>query len=161
MKFLTLLPIFLVAFFLITGVGNNPSEVFAAEKHKITAKDAWSRARPDSAKVGGAFVTIMNDGAKVDRLIAVKSPIAKRAEVHESFMKDGMMSMAPVDGVVIKPGEKVMLKPGGLHVMLMGLTEKLKLGEEFPMTLIFEHAGDIKIIVHVEEAGAMSSGHKH
>ena len=161
MKFLTLLPIFLVAFFLTSGVGNSPSEVLAAEKHNIVVKDAWSRARPDSAKVGGAFVMIMNDGAKTDRLIGVKSPIAKRTEVHESFMKDGVMSMAPVDDVVIEPGEKVMLKPGGLHVMLMGLMQKLKMGEEFPMTLVFEHAGDIQVMVHVKDAGAMSGAHKH
>jgi len=161
MKILKLLPIFLVAFFLTTAIGNAPLEVLAVEKHNIVVKDAWSRARPDSAKVGGAFVMIINDGAKVDRLIGVKSPVAKRTEVHESFMKDGVMSMAPVDGIVIEPGEKVMLKPGGLHVMLMGLTQKLKMGEEFPMTLVFEHAGDIKVMVHVKDAGAMSGAHTH
>lgn len=161
MRFLALLPIFLAVFFLTSAVGNSPTEVLAAEKHHIVVKDAWSRARPDSAKVGGAFVMIMNDGATTDRLIEVKSPVAKRTEIHESFMKDGVMSMAPVDDVVIEPGEKVMLKPGGLHVMLMGLTQKLKMGEEFPMTLVFEHAGDIKVVVHVKDAGAMSGAHTH
>ncbi|MEH6526135.1 MAG: copper chaperone PCu(A)C [Sneathiella sp.] len=161
MKLLKLLSIFLVALFLTTGISNSPSEVVAAEKHNIVVKDAWSRARPPSAKVGGAFVMIMNDGAKADQLIGVKSPIAKRTEIHESFMKDGVMSMAPVDDIVVKPGEKIMFKPGGLHVMLMGLTQNLTMGEEFPMTLVFEHAGEIKIMVHVKDAGAMSGAHKH
>ncbi|USG60782.1 copper chaperone PCu(A)C [Sneathiella marina] len=161
MKFLNFLPMLLAAFLLTTGIGNNASEVLAAEKHNIMVKDAWSRARPGSAKVGGAFVMIKNEGSKADRLVSVKSPVAKRAEIHESFMKEGVMSMAPVDDVVIEPGQKVMLKPGGLHIMLMGLTQKLKMGEEFPMTLVFEHAGDIKVMVHVKEAGAMSGAHKH
>ncbi|MEH6547309.1 MAG: copper chaperone PCu(A)C [Sneathiella sp.] len=159
MKLLKLLPIFLVALFLTTGISYSPSEVVAAEKHGIVVKDAWSRARPPSAKVGGAFVMIMNDGAKPDHLIGVKSTIAKRTEIHESFMKDGVMSMAPVDDIVVKPGEKIMFKPGGLHVMLMGLTQNLNMGEEFPMTLVFEHAGEIKVMVHVKDAGAMSGTH--
>jgi periplasmic copper chaperone A len=161
MTFLRVLPLFLAAFFLVAGVSSGPSQVVAAEKSKIMVKDAWARARPESAKVGGAFIMIMNNGTEPDRLMSVMSPVAKRTEIHETKMKDGVMSMSPVEEIVIAPGKMVMLEPGGLHVMLMGLTGGLAEGEEFPMTLVFEHAGKIDVMVQVKDAGAKSSGHTH
>lgn len=161
MKFVKLLPVFLAAFFITAGAGTGPSDVLAAEDGKIMVKDAWARARPESAKVGGAFIMIMNKGTEPDRLMAVMSPVAKRTEIHETKMKDGVMSMAPVEEIVIEPGEMVTLEPGGLHVMLMGLTGGLTEGEEFPMTFEFEHAGKIDILVQIKDAGAKSSGHTH
>lgn len=161
MKVLTILSAAILMVAVTIGMTGSPSSVLAAEKHEMVVKDAWSRARPPSAKVGGAFMMIHNEGAKMDRLIAASSPVAKRTEIHESLMKDGVMSMAPITDLPIKPGEKIMLKPGSYHVMLMGLKEPLVKGEMFPLTLVFEHAGEIKVKVHVKEAGAMGGGHTH
>lgn len=161
MRVLTLLSAAILMMTVTIGVTASPSSVLAAEKHDMVVKDAWSRARPPSAKVGGAFMMIHNEGEKADRLIGASSPVAKRTEIHESLMKDGVMSMAPIDDLPIKPGGMVMLKPGGYHVMLMGLKEPLVEGEMFPLTLIFEHAGEIRVKVHVKKAGAMGSGHTH
>jgi len=151
----------LLAIFVVGGLSAGSTSVLSAEKDGIVVKDAWSRARPDGAKVGGAFLMIRNKGDKTDRLLEVRSPVAKRTEIHESLMKDGVMSMAPIDDLPVPAGDKVMLKPGGLHIMLMGLNENLKKGHEFPLILVFEHAGDIKVMVHVKDAGAMSGGHKN
>ena len=75
-------------------------------------------------------------------------------------MKDGVMSMMRIEELVIEPGETVMLKPGGFHVMLMGLKKPLTKGTEFPLTLNFARAGDVTVTVHVKDAGEMGM-HKH
>jgi hypothetical protein len=101
---------------------------------------------------------------KADRLVAAKSPVADRVEIHNSIMKDGIMKMMQMEELVIPAGEMVMLKPGGFHVMLMGLKKPLTEGTDFPVTLDFAHAGKITVTVHVKEAGAMDMkkhGHQH
>jgi copper(I)-binding protein len=157
-KFLSLM---LMAVVMTVGIFAHSGQGFSAEKNEMVVKDAWSRARPAGALIGVAFLTIHNEGKNADKLIEVSSPVAKRVEIHESFMKDGVMSMAPKDTLDIKAGEKLMLEPGSYHIMLKGLNEDLREGREFPLTLSFEKAGDIRVIAHVKEAGAMSAGHMH
>ncbi|PHQ71996.1 MAG: hypothetical protein COB93_01740 [Sneathiella sp.] len=153
MRFLSLI---LLAVVVTTGIYADPTSALSAEKDGVIVEDVWARARPDGAIVGGAFLTIRNDGKKAERLIDVRSPAARRVEIHESFMKDGVMSMAPTDAITIAPGEKIVLKPGGYHVMLMGLKENLSEGRRFPLTLVFDRAGEIEVSVHVKDAGAMA-----
>ncbi len=153
---LRFLPLILAVIFTVGG-GLAMSPAFSAEKQDITVKDAWSRERPSGAVVGGAFLTIQNTANHPDRLISASTPIADRAEVHESVMKDGVMGMLHRDEIIIVSGETVILKPGSFHVMLMGLKEDLTKGKTFPLTLTFARAGDITVTVHVEDAGAMKS----
>ena len=133
----------------------------------LTIKDAWSRATP--ARTGATYLTVFNDGREVDRLVGVESPVADKAELHTSSMKDGVMRMRKLDGMEVNPGEPAVLAPGGNHVMLMGLHQPLKEGQSFPVTLIFEKAGKVTVDVKVGKAGAMKPdehdmpgmGHKH
>ena len=141
-----------------------PAPAAAHEFHRIgdiVVEQPWSRAT--AAMVGGAFVTLRNNGAVADRLVKVSSPLAERAEIHETKVENGMATMRPVDGVEIKPrGGSVQLKPGGLHVMLMGLERPLKEGERIKLTFTFERAGAIEVEARVEKAGASASGaHEH
>ena len=153
------LSIALLAVFMIGGLSVGSTPVLSAEKG-VVVMDAWSRARPEAAKVGGAFLMIHNMGDTKDRLIEVRSPVAERVEIHETIKKGGMMSMAAVEEIHVPASAKVMLKPGGHHIMLMGLKENMTKGHKFPMTLVFENAGEIEVIVDVKEAGAMPKGHK-
>ena len=127
----------------------------------IVVEQPWSRAT--AAMVGGAFVTLRNNGAVADRLVKVSSPLAEKAEIHETKVENGVATMRPVDGVEIKPrGGSVQLKPGGLHVMLMGLARPLKEGERVKLTFIFARAGAIEVEARVEKAGAQAPGdHQH
>ena len=123
----------------------------------------WSRATPPGAKVAGGYFTVANHGGTPDRLISVTSNIAAKAEVHEMAVKDGVMTMRPVEGgLEIPAGGKVELKPGGYHLMLMGLKRPAKQGEAFPATLTFEKAGSITVEFQVEgmnAAGGMEMDH--
>lgn len=119
----------------------------------------WSRATPPGAKVGGGYISVENTGSAPDRLVAVSVPFAERGEIHEMSVKDGIMTMRPLDnGVEIPAGAKVELKPGGLHLMFMGLKEPLKQGEKVKGTLTFEKAGKVDVEFVVDAIGAAQSG---
>ncbi len=107
------------------------------------------------AKSGGAFMTIRNKGGDGDRLVAAKTPVSQKTELHRSLMEDGVMKMRAVGAIDVPAGGMAMLKPGGYHVMFMGLQAPLKEGASFPLTLVFEKAGEIEIEVKIGKAGAM------
>jgi len=125
----------------------------------LSIVEAWARATPSRAKTGAAFFVFQNGGG-ADRLIGATTRVAKRAELH-TLVKDGeVMRMRPIDGVDIPAGGTAMLKPGGDHVMLMGLAGALRNGSSFPMSLIFARAGTVTVEVKVRAIGARSSlGH--
>ena len=124
---------------------------------KISA--AWARATPKGAKVGGGYLTISNTGDAPDRLVGAASAVAKEVQVHEMSMADGVMKMRPVTGgLEIKPGATVTLKPGGYHVMFVGLAQPLKPGEHFKVTLEFAKAGKVDVDFTTEGIGAMHGG---
>lgn len=121
----------------------------------LTLHQPWARASIGRAKAGAAYLTIANGGAEVDRLIAADTPAAKRAQLHTHVMESGVMKMRPLEAAEIAPGEPVVFRPGGLHIMLMGLKAPLKEGDSFPMTLSFEKAGKIEVRVKIEAPTAM------
>ena len=156
--------IFVAASVLITtGAG--------AHEYKVGAIDIghpWSRPTPNEANVAGGYLTITNKGKTADRLIGGSSPAADQIEVHEVVDVDGMAKTRPIaNGIEIKPGKTVELKPGALRIVLLGLKEPFKVGQKIKGTLTFEKAGSVDIIYNVEEnAGAAVSGvngvaHKH
>ena len=130
----------------------------------ISVENAWSRATTSSATSGAVFLTIVDHGAP-DRLIGANTPVASKAELHQTTMQNNIMQMRPVDGLVISGQGPVTLAPGGYHVMLMGLKQPLQQGQTFPLTLSFEHAGPVQTSVIIEGAGAggpvQSSGPGH
>ena len=114
-----------------------------AESGKLEVSGQWVRASEYSDHVGGmtgAFMVITNNTDKTVTLIGGSSDIAPMVQVHQ--VVDGMMTEKP-EGIEIKPGKSVTLEPGGLHVMLMGLTEAIKVGTKVNLTLKFTGAKDI------------------
>ncbi|MHA1114134.1 MAG: copper chaperone PCu(A)C [Alphaproteobacteria bacterium] len=135
------------------------ASVAVAGETKVGAleiEDAW--ARPSAGRTGAAYMKIENDGSTLDRLVAAESPRAKKVELHISMMKDNIMRMRQVKAIDVPANGKAELRPGGLHVMLMGLTSPLVAGDRFPLTLVFEHAGRTTLDIEVKPMGA--GGHK-
>ncbi|MEH6403984.1 MAG: copper chaperone PCu(A)C [Sneathiella sp.] len=157
MKILKIVSTIVVASFLTLSFSAVSAVAHADEKHDgIELKDAWARARTASAKVGGAYVTVHNMSKEDDRLIGAKSTVAHKTEIHTTKMTDGVMKMMPVTGgIEVKAGKMVMMKPGSYHIMFMGLKEPITKGKTFPVTLVFEKAGEIETTVTVKDAGAM------
>lgn len=114
-----------------------------------------------TAKAGGGYMTITNTGESADVLVGVKADFP-RVEIHESVEEDGVMKMNHVGRIEIPAGETVELKPGGYHVMFMGLSEPLEEGGTIPATLVFENAGEVEVTFNVEARGEHDhSGHDH
>ncbi|MEW5829058.1 MAG: copper chaperone PCu(A)C [Chloroflexota bacterium] len=113
--------------------------------------DAW--ARPAASGENGAVYFIISNATDTDDiLLSASTDVASAAEVHMSMMDDnGVMSMQMQGSVQVSSGESVTFKPGGLHIMLIGLNRELKVGDTFILTLQFEKAGEIAVQVEVRE----------
>ncbi|MEM8877129.1 MAG: copper chaperone PCu(A)C [Pseudomonadota bacterium] len=115
----------------------------------------WTRATPGGAKMGGGYTTITNTGSEPDRLVSASTDASARVEIHEMGMTEGVMKMRELEGgLEIPPGETVSLEPGGFHVMFMGLNAPLKQGEAIEVTLQFEKAGEIAVMMPIAAVGA-------
>jgi copper(I)-binding protein len=127
----------------------------------------WARATAPQQANGAAYLTVTNDGGAADRLIEAQSPVAGRVELHTHEVdSEGVMRMREVDGIDLPAGETIALRPGGLHVMLIGLGDRLVEGEAFALTLVFEQAGPVEVEVQVESVtfgvtGDAGQGHGH
>ncbi len=118
----------LCAALLLASIGSLAAEEYKAGSLQI--ENPWARATPGGAKIGGGYLTVKNDGGTADKLIGGSSPIAQKVEVHEMKSENGVMKMRALPGgVQIDPGQTVTLKPGGFHLMFVGLNKPLKQGE--------------------------------
>jgi len=114
---------------------------------------AWARPTLGNVKLSAAYLMIRNEGKQDDTLLSVSTDIAKRAELHETVRQGDIAKMLPVKGgVVIPKGGMAQFKPLGKHIMLMGLSKKLKPGDTFPLTLVFKKQGKVVVEVKVKEA---------
>ena len=122
----------------------------------------WIRATPGGAQVAAGYLRITNSGSEPDRLIGGTVPVASAVEVHEMTASDGIMKMRQLEkGLEIEPGKAVELKPGGNHLMFIGLREGLKAGQTVKGNLIFDKAGSVDVEFAIAPIGAQSGGHKH
>lgn len=131
----------------------------AAQAGDIAILRPWTRAAGQGGN-GGGFLAISNRGAAADRLVGASSPVARVTELHTHIRDGGVMRMRPVPEIEVPAGQTVMLQPGGLHIMLIGLNQLLIPGQAVPVTLRFERAGEVRVELRVEAAGARGpTGH--
>lgn len=129
-----------------------------AQAEGVRVDDAWARASLPGAENGVAYITITNAGTETVRLVGMRTDVAAVAALHTHEVNDGVMQMRPLEGgVEISPGATVKFKPGGNHIMLMGLKAPLAEGETFELTLEFAEAGSEQAEVKVASATAMTA----
>jgi copper(I)-binding protein len=143
------------------GAGNTGSAA-------IEARDAWARAATamgaeghggmatpaanmemEMGSTSAAYMILHNNGSTADRLVGVESDVAEAAELHISEMNGDVMTMRPIAFVEVPADGEAELKPGGMHIMLIGLKRDLKAGEKIALTLVFENAGRIDVKAEV------------
>jgi periplasmic copper chaperone A len=115
----------------------------------LTVSGVGARATPPGTTVGAVYFSITNSGRTADRLESVSTPIARAVRIHTSSAVHGVMQMREVDAVECPPGATVKAEPGGLHVMLIGLSAPLTLGDAFAVSLHFHAAGVLTLKVPV------------
>ncbi|HUV32662.1 MAG TPA: copper chaperone PCu(A)C [Devosiaceae bacterium] len=121
----------------------------------LLIENPWTRATPPNAPTAGGYLKITNNGRAADVLTGGATAVAERVEIHEMAMTGGVMTMTRrADGVTIEPGETLILRPGGYHVMMIGLAAPVATGADLPVTLNFAHAGDIEVMFYVTGIGA-------
>ena len=121
----------------------------------------WSRPTPPSAPVASGYVELTNTGTEADRLTAISSPLAERAEIHRSIVENNVASMRPVDGLTIEPGATLDFETEKLHVMFITPDRQLRDGDRFPATLVFEKAGSVDVEFVVQRRGAEPASADH
>ena len=125
--------------------------VWAAEIARIEVAGAWARPTIGQGTTSAAYMTIANKGDRGDMLKSARTPKAKAVELHQTTMTaDGVMQMRKIEGAVpVEAGASLVLKPGGTHLMLLGLEDALRAGEELILTLEFVNAGAVDVVVPV------------
>jgi periplasmic copper chaperone A len=134
----------------------------------VKVEGAWARPTVAGQAGGGGFLSI-TAGSTGDRLLGARATVSKVVELHSMEMDGNVMRMRQVDGIDIPAGQTVQLKPGGLHVMFVGLNQTLKKGATIPVTLQFAKAGEVKVDMKVmnapdaagHEGHSSKDGHKH
>lgn len=116
----------------------------------VQVEDAWSRPLPAVVKNGAVYITFTNLDHKSDFLTGAATDIAERVELHTHRHEDGLMKMRRINEIEIPSDGRVELKPGGTHLMLVGLKRELTPGLVYALTLKFKHAGELEIAVDVQ-----------
>jgi copper(I)-binding protein len=115
----------------------------SASLAQVKVDQAWARPTVPGQQGGGGFLSITSPAS--DRLLGGSTPLAERFELHTMAMKGDVMEMRQLDAIDLPAGKTVEFKPGGLHVMFIGLKQPLAIGSKVPVTLKFEKAGEIKV----------------
>jgi hypothetical protein len=122
-----------------------------SEPPRISISGAWSRATVAGQSTAAAYLTIANNGDGDDRLLQVSSPVGQ-ASLHSSSMDNGVMRMRPLANLDVPAHSAVELKPGGTHIMIMGVKQPLAAGSSFPLMLKFDRSGERTVTVAVRPA---------
>jgi periplasmic copper chaperone A len=134
----------------------------AADDYDVGAihiSQPWSRATAKGATAGAGYMTITNKGGAADKVSCASDDASAQCQIHSMTMEGGVMKMRPVEGgLEIKPGESLMLKPGGYHVMFRELKHPLEQGAAVKVTLKFEHAGTVEVDYPVLALGTAAPG---
>ena len=127
----------------------------------VAVEQAQARATAAGQSIGGAYMTLINRGV-ADRLVSarVAAGVARSVELHTMSMQGDVMRMRQLEAIELPAGQTIELKPGGVHLMLIGLKAPLKAGASFPMTLRFEKAGEVVVQVPVNApVGTLGADH--
>lgn len=135
--------------------------VFAGAADQVTVQDPYVRLAPPNAPATGAFMVIRNTGDKDVKVIKADNPVSKVTELHTHLNEGGVMKMRPVAVIDVKAKGEAVLKPGGLHVMLIDLKAPMKEGDTVPLTLTFDDGSTKKVDAKVVKPTAAPMEHKH
>ena len=126
----------------------------AQQTGSIQIGNAWARRAPaghgatgqgHGAGNGAVYVTITNRGTAADALVSAATDAATTVELHETIQEGGVMKMRPRPKFEVAGGATLEMKPGGHHIMLLGLTRDLKAGDTVRVTVTFEKAGTMTV----------------
>ncbi|HXQ39669.1 MAG TPA: copper chaperone PCu(A)C [Candidatus Udaeobacter sp.] len=120
----------------------------------LKVEQLWARASLAGVRNGIVYGRLADGGTVTVELVSASTPVADHVEFHEHSMVAGVMTMRPLDGIKVEPGEVVTLQPGGMHMMLVDLKRPLTAGQSFPLTLKLADGDSMTVAVSVLSATA-------
>ncbi len=136
-----------------------PAAAHGYGKGDIQVRHPWARATPPGATVGAGYLEIRNNGRTADRLVGAVSPVAERVELHLTTRNGEVMKMREAQRLDVPARQRLALRPGGPHLMLVGRKKPLAKGDRVPLTLRFERAGELTIELEVQAADSRKPHH--
>jgi copper(I)-binding protein len=125
-------------------------------------EQGWARLAPGAAKTGAVYLTVHNKSGQDDLLLAVDSPVAHSTAVHATTIESGIARMEPLPAGINLPSHgEVVMRPGGMHIMLNGVAADMKVGSLLPVKMVFRDAGSLDFEVPVVPLGTNDPGEKH
>ena len=118
------------------------STVQAHEEVGLLMSDGWIRASLGAGKTTAAYITLDNSHGPSDVLLSVSTPAASATEIHTMTMENDIMRMRRMENAPLPNGEVLSFQPGGMHIMLIGLTSQIQEGDEVVFTFVFEKMGE-------------------
>ncbi len=155
-RFYVLLP-------MILGLWLISDKTMADSSPAISFEKGWVRAVPPVSKMTAAYLTLFNYRKQDDTLLHVSSPAAESVEIHNVVSRaDGSKAMVPVPHLTLAGESCIQFKPGGYHIMLVGLKAPLKVGALVKLELVFQNAGKVVFELPVSSMGDDDEhGHHH
>ncbi|MFH1661266.1 MAG: copper chaperone PCu(A)C [Pseudomonadota bacterium] len=139
--------------------------VLAAAADHVSVQDPYVRLAPPNAPATGAFMVIKNNGDKDVKVVKADNPVSKVTELHTHLNEGGVMKMRPVPSIEVKAKGEAVLKPGGLHVMMIDIKTPMKEGDVVPITLSFDDGStkqvDAKVVRPMAAPMPAAMEHKH
>jgi len=123
----------------------------ATVRDQLSVREAWVAEALPGQSMTAAYMIITNEGDVDEELLSVESEVAENLELHKMEQQGEMMRMQRVDSIVIGPGDEVALEAGGLHIMLIGLTQKIKAGDTVELKLNFESGANLTVSAPVKK----------
>lgn len=148
----------LASAFLLALTVSGQARAQMPDNHPIAVEQPWARATPKGVKTSAAYMSLINKGDSTDQLLGATTPAAETIQFHKATEDDGVARMRELHSVDIAPGARVTFRPGDMHMMMLRLKQPLVEGQTFPLTLDFEKAGKVDVMVPVARAGAMERG---
>ena len=135
--------------------------VLAGAADNVSVQDPYVRLAPPNAAATGAFMVIRNTGDKDVKVVKADNPVSKATELHTHLNEGGVMKMRPVPAIEIKAKGEAVLRPGGLHVMMIDLKAPIKEGDSVPITLTFDDGSSKQVDAKVLRATAVPAPTEH
>jgi copper(I)-binding protein len=118
---------------------------------EVEIQNQYARATPPHTTNSAIFFTIANNTDKNIELVAVKSDVAERTELHSHVSEDGLMKMRQIEKIMINAHGQTTLQPGGYHVMLLGLKAPLTEGDNLTLMLYFDNGDEVTLITPIQK----------
>jgi len=140
-------------------LASSPAAPHGYNKGHLQVRHPWTRATPPGAEVAAGYLEIRNSSREPDRLIGASTPVGERVELHVMAHEKAIMKMREVKRFEVPARKRLFLRPGGSHLMIVGLRKPFVKGQRIPLTLRFERGGDVHVELEVQAGGSTKPHH--